>query len=341
MPAHPDHLGSSTVITDQTGAVVQRASYLPFGAMLEAPTDGADLHHYFTGKELDPSTSLYDFGARYYDPAVGRFTQPDPLIQNLYDPQTLNPYTYARNNPLRLVDPDGRAFSSSGLGSGFGGFGSFGSGLGDFASGFSSWAWSFSSSFQGFGAFTATSFNASMTGALLTLESLGPSFSQWGQGMTNGLVSPLQQLEPFGMGTNLTLTGMGEFLGGLSGIERMRWRPTLFLDEADTMLYTAKVLSYERPWRAAGNVGTILAGAMMTWDLGTTLFDSHLSPGQKALKATIQVSGMAVTFGLGSSVGYYLAATPFGIATGVGAAIIVSGVVNWIQEVLSERLGLQ
>jgi len=68
--------------------------------------------HIFTGKELD-ETGLYYFGARYYDKSLGRWIVPDPESMpsdlNLRDPQTLNPYVYCRNNPLRLLDPDGTA----------------------------------------------------------------------------------------------------------------------------------------------------------------------------------------------------------------------------------------
>ncbi len=56
------------------------------------------VRHTYTGKEKD-ATGLYYYGARYYDPALGRFTTPDSIVQNLYDPQMLNRYAYVRNNP--------------------------------------------------------------------------------------------------------------------------------------------------------------------------------------------------------------------------------------------------
>jgi RHS repeat-associated protein len=58
-----------------------------------------------TGKEQD-ATGLSYFGARYYDPAVGRFITRDPVKGGLYNPQTFNPYVYCLNNPLKYVDPD-------------------------------------------------------------------------------------------------------------------------------------------------------------------------------------------------------------------------------------------
>lgn len=51
--------------------------------------------------------------ARYYDPGAGRFITPDTIVQNPYDPQTLNRYAYVRNNPLRYIDPSGHSFFGS------------------------------------------------------------------------------------------------------------------------------------------------------------------------------------------------------------------------------------
>ena len=66
----------------------------------------------FTGKERDTETGWDYFGARYYGSRIGRFTSGDPVYtwqENVLNPQLWNRYTYARNNPLRYVDPDGRA----------------------------------------------------------------------------------------------------------------------------------------------------------------------------------------------------------------------------------------
>ncbi len=63
----------------------------------------------FTGKERDAETGLDYFGARYFSGAQGRFTSVDPLLASarVPEPQTWNRYTYAGNNPLRFVDPNG------------------------------------------------------------------------------------------------------------------------------------------------------------------------------------------------------------------------------------------
>ena len=80
----------------------------PFPMMMQSTTASADPNHFkFTGKELDDETGLYNYGARYYSPGLGRFVTPDwsakpvPIpYANLKDPQTLNLYPYVRNNPV-------------------------------------------------------------------------------------------------------------------------------------------------------------------------------------------------------------------------------------------------
>ncbi|MCP4937334.1 MAG: RHS repeat-associated core domain-containing protein, partial [bacterium] len=63
----------------------------------------------FTDQALDLETGLYWYGSRYYDPAVGRYLQPDDVVPAPFDTQGRNPYTYVRNNPLGLTDPTGNA----------------------------------------------------------------------------------------------------------------------------------------------------------------------------------------------------------------------------------------
>jgi len=110
---HHDALGSVRAVTDQSGAVVERHDYLPFGEELNPPS-GAQPRH-FTGKERDQETGLDYFGARYYSAETARFTTIDPIFtwkENLVDPQRWNRYAYVRNNPLRYTDPDGRAIET-------------------------------------------------------------------------------------------------------------------------------------------------------------------------------------------------------------------------------------
>jgi RHS repeat-associated protein len=104
---HKDHLGSSTLVTDHaSGAAVETADFLPFG--MQRSHSGANIaRHKYTDQEEDAETGLYNYNARLYDPVLGLFITPDSLISNPYDPQTLNRYAYARNNPLSFTDPSG------------------------------------------------------------------------------------------------------------------------------------------------------------------------------------------------------------------------------------------
>ena len=104
-----DHLGSVDVVLDEDGNVVERRDYLPYGsarAEVKGPA-APDTDQGFTGKELDEETGLQYYGARYYDPSIGRFVSVDPWEGDLKDPQTFNKFAYVRNNPVRYVDPTG------------------------------------------------------------------------------------------------------------------------------------------------------------------------------------------------------------------------------------------
>jgi len=106
---HNDHLGGTHVVTDASGLEVERTRYAPFGGILA----GGVSRNLYTGQEWDSSTGQYYYGARYYNPALRRFTQADTILQNVYDPQLLNRYTYVRNNPVLYIDPDGHVVQIS------------------------------------------------------------------------------------------------------------------------------------------------------------------------------------------------------------------------------------
>jgi len=105
---HGDHLGSASLATDASGAKVSEMRYTPYGEVrpgLEGtglPTDRR-----FTGQRREAGLGLYDYGARYYDPALGRFIQADTMVPSPANPQSLNRYAYVLNNPLRYTDPSG------------------------------------------------------------------------------------------------------------------------------------------------------------------------------------------------------------------------------------------
>ena len=102
---HSDHLGSSNIISDSQGNQAQLLEYTPFGLTKRAEGE-YNTNYRFTGKLFD-NTGLYYYGARYYDPELGRFITADPTIQHPYDPQDFNRYAYARNNPIKYIDPTG------------------------------------------------------------------------------------------------------------------------------------------------------------------------------------------------------------------------------------------
>ena len=114
-----DWLGTRRQQTDFAGNPVLNFTGLPFGDGLTtipvANTDAANAtEHHYTGKERDTESGNDYFGARYYSSAMGRFMSPDwsgsasPVPYALFgDPQTLNLYSYMRNNPLGGTDPDG------------------------------------------------------------------------------------------------------------------------------------------------------------------------------------------------------------------------------------------
>ena len=87
--------------------VSHRIPSFPFGEEMAAQHAGGDYatRYKFNGKELDPQTGYYYYGARYYDPVVSRWLSIDPLAEKY---PGLSPYNYTANNPVMLVDPDGR-----------------------------------------------------------------------------------------------------------------------------------------------------------------------------------------------------------------------------------------
>ncbi|WP_458408765.1 RHS repeat domain-containing protein [Bacteroides congonensis] len=102
-----DHLGNNRVVSKQDGTVVETNDYYPYG-MTFAESAATDAQPYkYNGKELDTKggLNLYDYGARHYDPVLGRFMTVDPLAEKYY---SWSPYAYCLNNPMKYIDPDGR-----------------------------------------------------------------------------------------------------------------------------------------------------------------------------------------------------------------------------------------
>ncbi len=112
---HPDPLGSNSVVTDRDGGVVERSVLSPYGTRHGSSIEKDPVRHLFTDKERDLESGLDYFGARYYDPSVGRFLSLDPGL--VYagssfagierDAGNLNGHAYALNRPTAMVDPTG------------------------------------------------------------------------------------------------------------------------------------------------------------------------------------------------------------------------------------------
>jgi RHS repeat-associated protein len=110
---HEDLLGSVEVVTDQTGNLVERLSYDPFGRRRN--TNGTDLptipialdSRGFTGQEQMDNVGLVNMNGRIYDPTIARFVSADPVVQAAFDLQTHNRYSYVSNRPFIATDPTG------------------------------------------------------------------------------------------------------------------------------------------------------------------------------------------------------------------------------------------
>jgi RHS repeat-associated protein len=140
---HPDHLGSTAYVTDEKAQRYEHLAYFPFGeTWVQESTATWRVPYQYTAKEMDSETGLYYFGARYYDPRTSVWASADPIlsrylpstpheemglvklrmpaVQNplpkfnlpgmggVFNPANLALFSYAHQNPLRYVDPDGR-----------------------------------------------------------------------------------------------------------------------------------------------------------------------------------------------------------------------------------------
>jgi len=113
---HTDHLDSTNVVSNVSGAVDQAIDYYPFGSQRLCGGTTCDANKKYIGQYHDNDTALDYLNARYYDSYRGQFVSIDPMFWNpekfLSDPQQLNSYSYARNNPIVYQDPNGEYIES-------------------------------------------------------------------------------------------------------------------------------------------------------------------------------------------------------------------------------------
>ena len=101
-----DHLGGTIRVLDGSFTALDGMRYKPYG---EDRDTGSSLNtdRKFTGQTEDETAGLYWYASRAYDPAIGRFVSPDPIVPAPGNPQSLNRYSYVYNNPLKYTDPTG------------------------------------------------------------------------------------------------------------------------------------------------------------------------------------------------------------------------------------------
>jgi RHS repeat-associated protein len=110
---HPDHLGSTNVVTDENDNLVQTLDYFPYGATRVSVSTSTNEKRKYIDQFSDDSGLSY-LNARYYNPTQGQFLSQDPMFwgdprqQNLLDPQSLNTYSYSDDNPITKKDPSGQ-----------------------------------------------------------------------------------------------------------------------------------------------------------------------------------------------------------------------------------------
>ena len=102
---HTDALGSPVAESDETGVIVARYEYEPYGVAIgEGVKDGPA----YTGHVADSATGLTYMQQRYYDPELGAFVSVDPVSAYSSPLEQFNRYRYANDDPYGFTDPDGR-----------------------------------------------------------------------------------------------------------------------------------------------------------------------------------------------------------------------------------------
>ncbi len=101
-----DHLGSTSISANADGTLLSTVKYSAFGE-IRAASGNTSSDSLYTGQRIEAEIGLYYYGARWYDPALGRFVQADTIVPQPANPMAWDRYAYGLNNPVRYVDPSG------------------------------------------------------------------------------------------------------------------------------------------------------------------------------------------------------------------------------------------
>jgi RHS repeat-associated protein len=108
-----DHLGTTSVVLDALGDKVAESRHLPYGG--ERWSSGTlPMDYRFTGQRFEQPLGIYIMGARWYDPALGRWLSADTIVPEPMDPQAFNRYSFVVGNPLKYIDPSGHWYYDPG-----------------------------------------------------------------------------------------------------------------------------------------------------------------------------------------------------------------------------------
>jgi RHS repeat-associated protein len=233
---HPDHLGSTNAVTDQSGNLVQLMDYYPYGATrVSTSSYPTNEKRQYIGQFTDAQTNLNYLSARYYDSGRGQFVSVEPVILNLGDreqlkkltqmdqqtlltnPQLLNSYAYGRDNPILYKDPTGKFIPEAIVGGGIGGVVGAAIQAGyDFASGKVSSPGTYAGAFTGgatYGAIVGATDGASL---LVTLAAGGASGAVQ-SATTQGIALADGSQTSFDATGLFTDTGIGVIGAGIPG----------------------------------------------------------------------------------------------------------------------------
>ncbi len=104
---HSDHLGSTTLATDSTGAMSSAQSYYAYGRTRGTLGSALPTDHRYTGQKYDSASGLHYYGARYYDFHVGTFISPDTIVPDPTNVFDYNRFMYVRGRVMNYNDPTG------------------------------------------------------------------------------------------------------------------------------------------------------------------------------------------------------------------------------------------